>query len=549
MAFTSLLLPACRPIVEGSLGVVSWPSPSDFLDRRVADNRLLPSPSKPRYIPRIILGRRRNLPNMPIDPNLIFFCFADKKPGAEQSGRGEEGQEGEVLGSRETGNISSKKQPLNPFLVIPPEEMGSRKTELKNRNPFEEDQDRLNPFVKDNDVSSANEDEMSMSLDSSSTTLQLALTDGASSDRNASFEDYESVISDIEETLSILSRNSRSTTPVSELAYSSRTPTPSQLGQGFSYSMADLTPRDLAVSDKLVIPVVTVFDDLKDYLSDSDMSLDYKIALQRRRQKNHRNLNKQAQLSCFLTTKKANGQEDGGLAPSPRTDDRPARGSSGEARLIGDPGAALTRWRSRSESSAQRLGQCLPGEAGGPHGGIDNTEAAKHPPEGDMPIRRPGESGSQESDLPTEQGQEKKLTTKRGQESGNQENNSTTRITKEAKCQESDPAARRGGGQEARSGRSPSVPRATSLEPIQEERAGRGEQERLGQGPLAAEGAGCGTPLAQEAGGKGPVRVCVEKWENLFGASTSVERSKRQRTSSLSTGGLGGRQPGAIFHP
>lgn len=152
-----------------------------------------------------------------------------------------------------------------------------------------------------------------------------------------------------------------------------------------------------------------------------------------------------------------------------------------------------------------------------------------------MPIRRPGESGSQESDLPTQQGQEKRLTTKSGQESGSQESNSTTRITKEAKCQESDPAARSGGGQEARSGRSPSVPRATSLEPIQEERAGRGEQERLGQGPLAAEGASRGTPLAQEAGGKGPVRVCVEKWENLFGASTSVERSKRQRTSSLSS--------------
>jgi len=29
--------------------------------------------------------------------------------------------------------------------------------------------------------------------------------------------------------------------------------------------------------------------------------------------------------------------------------------------------------------------------------------------------------------------------------------------------------------------------------------------------------------------------VCVEKWENLFGASTSFERNKQQRTSSLSS--------------
>ena len=120
-------------------------------------------------------------------------------------------------------------------------------------------------------------------------------------------EDYESVISDIEETLSILSRNSRSTTPAS------RTPTPS-LGQFNYFSMSDLASRtncDKAVSDKHIIPIVTVFDDLKDYLSDSDLSLEYQIARQRRRQKNMKNLNKQAQLSNILTSKnKLMGQKE-----------------------------------------------------------------------------------------------------------------------------------------------------------------------------------------------------------------------------------------------
>ena len=102
------------------------------------------------------------------------------------------------------------------------------------------------------------------------------------------------MISDIEETLSILSRNSRSTTPASEMFGSSRTPTPS-FGQINYFSMSDLSHKvNKSVSDKHVIPIVTVFDDLKDYLSDSDLSLDYKIALQRRKQKNLKNLNKQA---------------------------------------------------------------------------------------------------------------------------------------------------------------------------------------------------------------------------------------------------------------
>ena len=113
-------------------------------------------------------------------------------------------------------------------------------------------------------------------------------------------------MSDIEETLSVLSRNSRSTTPAS------RTPTPS-LGQFGNFSMSDLGWRSSSdkVSDKHIIPIVTVFDDLKDYLSDSDLSLEYQIARQRRRHKNTRNLNKQAQLSNILTHKnKLMGQKE-----------------------------------------------------------------------------------------------------------------------------------------------------------------------------------------------------------------------------------------------
>ena len=104
----------------------------------------------------------------------------------------------------------------------------------------------------------------------------------------------------------MLSRNSRSTTPAS------RTPTPS-LGQFGNFSMSDLGYRNSSdkVSDKHIIPIVTVFDDLKDYLSDSDLSLEYQIARQRRRHKNTRNLNKQAQLSNILTHKnKLMGQKE-----------------------------------------------------------------------------------------------------------------------------------------------------------------------------------------------------------------------------------------------
>jgi len=154
--------------------------------------------------------------------------------------------------------------------------------------------------------------------DVSKDNLQDYLKMGSTHGSQDTFEDYESMMSDIEETLSILSRNSRSTTPASEM-FSSRTPTPSfgpemfssrtptpSFGQFYSNSTSDLSgqlPR--SVSDKHVIPVVNVFDDLKDYLSDSDMSLDYRISLQRRSHKKVRSLNKQAQLSSLLAGKKS----------------------------------------------------------------------------------------------------------------------------------------------------------------------------------------------------------------------------------------------------
>lgn len=135
------------------------------------------------------------------------------------------------------------------------------------------------------------------------------------------FQDYESVISDIEETLSVLSRNSRCTTPAS------RTPTPS-FGQINYYSMTDLmTPEGgkestSSIADRHIIPIVSVFDDLKDYLSDSDLSLEYQIARQRRRHKNTKNLNKQVQLSNILTAQsKLRPQENTKLMTNKKLND------------------------------------------------------------------------------------------------------------------------------------------------------------------------------------------------------------------------------------
>ena len=64
------------------------------------------------------------------------------------------------------------------------------------------------------------------------------------------------------------------------------------------------------ISDKHIIPIVTVFDDLKDYLSDSDLSLDYRIARQRRRQKNTKNPSKPGSLSTLLKSEKKCGEKE-----------------------------------------------------------------------------------------------------------------------------------------------------------------------------------------------------------------------------------------------
>ena len=78
--------------------------------------------------------------------------FSEKKVG-EGGGKEATGLAGD------TGNITGKKlQSPNPFLVTGQQEIISEKTEVRNRNPFEEDHDRLNPFVKDNDEELANEE-------------------------------------------------------------------------------------------------------------------------------------------------------------------------------------------------------------------------------------------------------------------------------------------------------------------------------------------------------------------------------------------------------
>ena len=74
--------------------------------------------------------------------------------------------------------------------------------------------------------------------------------------------------------------------------------------------MTDLHQRDKKpISDKHIIPIVTVFDDLKDYLSDSDLSLDYRIAKQRRKQKNMKNSCKPSYLSSPVTSEKKPGEK------------------------------------------------------------------------------------------------------------------------------------------------------------------------------------------------------------------------------------------------
>ena len=354
------------------------------------------------------------------------------------------------------GNIEDKKHPENPVLVLSLQETNEGKTEVRNRNPFEGEDDRASPFVKDNDKVSVNEEEVSRK-EQSCTTQQSSSAFSRCGERAETFEDYESVISDIEETLSILSRNSRSTTPVSELGYGSRTPTPSFGGNFFS--AADLgSIRDISVADKHVIPVVTVFDDLKDYLSDSDVSLEYKIALQRRRHKNSKNLNKQAQLSSLLTSRK------------PRKLERTS--SEGD----GKPDLELTLARTT-------------------------------------------------------------VVTKENESSRLEEDKSS------ADTIGSGGLKRRGSLEGSRSRRSPSATRATSLEPILEEQRGM-RLSKQGNDALPDKiQPGEGSDGLSNRQTQGPVRVCVEKWENLFGTKTHLEgeiggspgQRNHLRTSSLSS--------------
>ena len=77
-----------------------------------------------------------------------------------------------------------------------------------------------------------------------------------------------------------------------------------------SFSTSDLCQRlgqpTRSVPDSHVAPIVSVFDELKDYLSDSDLSLDYKLARQRRKHQRKttavgaRSLNRQAQLTSLI---------------------------------------------------------------------------------------------------------------------------------------------------------------------------------------------------------------------------------------------------------
>ena len=408
--------------------------------------------------------------------------FSEKKVG--------EGGGKEVAGpARDTGNISSKKlQSPNPFLVTGQQEIISEKTEVRNRNPFEEDHDRLNPFVKDNDEELANEEEVLGSADSCST-LHSGLTNSPTAEGHDSFEDYESVISDIEETLSILSRNSRSTTPASELGYSSRTSTPSLLNGSF-FSMSDLgSLRERPVSDKHIIPVVTVFDDLKDYLSDSDLSLDYKIALQRRRQKNHRNLNKQAQLSSLLTIKKCQQAEScpPGFPPSWRPTDDSCSAAQPE------PGATQ---RSPDTSISP------------PTASFSNSNRL-HLRNGDLRLQNPE----------AEDASFRRVVSESSVEGQTRRSVSSTREAATEVLLDENSAARL---EETAKERQVLSDKVNGLRNAAELFHKSEPKVRSGQESLA------------------PVRICVEKWENLFATGRpedthSLQRRKQLRTASLST--------------
>ena len=54
-----------------------------------------------------------------------------------------------------------------------------------------------------------------------------------------------------------------------------------------------LIPDKRGKEDRQIGSIAAVFDELKDYLSDSDLSLDYKIALRRRKNRSNQNTSNQ----------------------------------------------------------------------------------------------------------------------------------------------------------------------------------------------------------------------------------------------------------------
>ncbi len=62
--------------------------------------------------------------------------------------------------------------------------------------------------------------------------------------------------------------------------------------------------------DRQVTPITTVFDELKDYLSESDLSLDYQIARSRSRNKIRRNSNKLIQQASAKNGPEISGQPE-----------------------------------------------------------------------------------------------------------------------------------------------------------------------------------------------------------------------------------------------
>jgi hypothetical protein len=134
-----------------------------------------------------------------------------------------------------------------------------------------------------------------------------------------------------------------------------------------AFSSSDLCQRlgqrtaAAAADDSHVAPIVSVFDELKDYLSDSDLSLDYKLARQRRKHTRKsnaaaagaRSLNRQAQLASLIQAnrKAAEGNSSRGLAaPAPKND--ADHGQSINSGLRETPGTTSDNGQGISETAS-----------------------------------------------------------------------------------------------------------------------------------------------------------------------------------------------------